>query len=433
VATGARLNPGNGDEGEGSTDDIATQTCRSKAIISTHTLIRSHRLHLPSATGIAAERQALPTVSTLYMELREAEYVGQAVIAPCAPQLGITSADIGAGTGNAAQRQRSTASSGPAALPSPLATRRIFFFTSRDQASASLCQLPLSFDTQAIMADRKFLRQLRSKRCIRVVDSKVEDVIGAIRCREPLCIRGLTDGWPARVNWSPYHKFSRKFGENFAKVRGRQEIAQTGGLSTASKKIKIKDLKGWFCSHPESMAFSTERGSLYSALREDFSVPSSVKHCSLHGTVSIGAPAAGLNLHRHSASWLALLNGQKAWCFLKASKAPQNMPPQPDINWCLEECAEDIVVCLQMPGDIIYVPPGHWHATSNITSIESEQTPIIGVGGMGPSPGLQWVVSEGDLDSLMAVTDRNLLCETTRTGKTLMHTACYHGHLHIAQ
>jgi hypothetical protein len=70
------LNPGNGGEGEGSTDDIATQTCRSKAIISTHTLIRSHRLHLPSATRIAAERQALPTFSTLYMKLREAEYVG---------------------------------------------------------------------------------------------------------------------------------------------------------------------------------------------------------------------------------------------------------------------------------------------------------------------------------------------------------------------
>jgi hypothetical protein len=95
VATGARLNPGNGGEGEGPTDDIATQTCRSKTIISTHTLIRSHRLHLPSATGIAAERQALPTVSTLYMELREApNYVDQAVGAPCAPQLGIASVEI---------------------------------------------------------------------------------------------------------------------------------------------------------------------------------------------------------------------------------------------------------------------------------------------------------------------------------------------------
>jgi hypothetical protein len=35
-----RVCSGNGGEGEGSTADIATQTCRSKTIISTHTLIR---------------------------------------------------------------------------------------------------------------------------------------------------------------------------------------------------------------------------------------------------------------------------------------------------------------------------------------------------------------------------------------------------------
>jgi hypothetical protein len=284
------------------------------------------------------------------------------------------------------------------------------------------------------MLSRELLRQLQCKRRIRIVDSKVEDVSGAIRSRKPLCIKGLTDDWPAREKWSPYHRFTNKFSKHFAKVRGREEISKTGGLSTASNQKQIKDLNEWFCLHPESMAFSTERGSLYSALREDFSVPNSVRHCSLHGTVSIGAPEAGLNLHRHSASWLALLNGEKAWCFLNPAHAPPDMPPQPEFHWCLKE-RTGVTVCLQTPGDIIYVPAGYWHATSNISRVESGDSPIIGVGGMGPSPGLQWVVSEGNLDGLKAITytDPDLLFGSTRTGKTLMHTACYHGHLHIAQ
>jgi hypothetical protein len=94
VATGARLNLSNGGEGIGSRDNIATHNMLIKDDnIDTHALIRSHRLHLPSATRITAERQALPTVSTPYMELREAEYVGQAVGAPYAPQLGIAGVD----------------------------------------------------------------------------------------------------------------------------------------------------------------------------------------------------------------------------------------------------------------------------------------------------------------------------------------------------
>jgi hypothetical protein len=68
-------------------------------------------------------RQALPTAClvlfALYMELREAEYVGQTAGAPCAPQLGIAGVELSMVL--AAQRSGSarTASSGPATLPSP--------------------------------------------------------------------------------------------------------------------------------------------------------------------------------------------------------------------------------------------------------------------------------------------------------------------------
>ena len=47
------------------------------------------------------------------MKLREAEYVGQAVGAPYAPQLGIASVEISTSTSSAAQRQRTRSQQRP--------------------------------------------------------------------------------------------------------------------------------------------------------------------------------------------------------------------------------------------------------------------------------------------------------------------------------
>ena len=57
METGARLNPGNGDEGEGSTDDIATQTCRVKRELR-QSLFRASSLAPPVVGGGFLERSA---------------------------------------------------------------------------------------------------------------------------------------------------------------------------------------------------------------------------------------------------------------------------------------------------------------------------------------------------------------------------------------
>jgi hypothetical protein len=80
---------GTGLLGDGALIQRVYQRQRRQHTTSTHThthaiaLIWSHRLHFPSATRTTAVRQALPTACCLlfrtpYMELREAEYVGQA-------------------------------------------------------------------------------------------------------------------------------------------------------------------------------------------------------------------------------------------------------------------------------------------------------------------------------------------------------------------
>jgi hypothetical protein len=74
----------NGVEGRGSKDDITTHNTLIKVgDIDTHVGPEPRIIHLPSATGMNVERQALPAVSYSGMGLREAEHVGLTAGAPC--------------------------------------------------------------------------------------------------------------------------------------------------------------------------------------------------------------------------------------------------------------------------------------------------------------------------------------------------------------
>jgi hypothetical protein len=108
--------------------------CWSKTKISTHALIRSHRLHLPSAAGITVVRQAhFLLLRTLYnMQLREAEYVGQTAGVPCAPQLGTASAEL----------SMALAARAPTELPSPRHATECLFCP----APPAACTYPSTYD-----------------------------------------------------------------------------------------------------------------------------------------------------------------------------------------------------------------------------------------------------------------------------------------------
>lgn len=57
-------------------------------------------------------------------------------------------------------------------------------------------------------------------------------------------------------------------------------------------------------------------------------------------------------------------------------------------------------VCVQRAGEVVYIPSGWWHATYNLPYDDADDAISVGIGGIGSSPGLHAVVSDGDLEGL---------------------------------
>lgn len=74
-------------------------------------------------------------------------------------------------------------------------------------------------------------------------------------------------------------------------------------------------------------------------------------------------------------------------------------------------------MCVQRAGDVVYVPQGWWHATYNIPYDGAVDDVAIGVGGLGPSPGLHFQVSEGDIWALEEALAEDPTAFNVKTGR----------------
>lgn len=236
---------------------------------------------------------------------------------------------------------------------------------------------------------------------------------------------------------------------------------------------------------------------------------------SMHPVVSVGGRGGGLAFHRHDSSWLALVSGRKLWCFLSPHRPPSSGGARVrlDVVVANDKHKRWLTMCVQKPGELVFVPRGWWHATYNLhgdpdrllteeedkedeedegggydereggvraadpyssfaetTDDDDEERGgaffCVGVGGLGESPGLHWEVAEGNVRLLAEAYDEALrrrsqasslaaaaaageedddataragdkekdpLLELTSTGKTLLHTAAYHGRVEVAE
>jgi hypothetical protein len=158
-------------------------------------------------------------------------------------------------------------------------------------------------------------------------------------------------------------------------------------------------------------------------------------------TLSMTSTAGGgLSFHRHQASWLTLLSGRKLWCFSSSHNPPRTAHRRTFIDLIIQDPA--ITVCVQQPGELVYVPKGWWHATYSFPDDSSQDSCAIGIGGSGESPGLHYYVTMGDLDGLKRsakeLSDASdgklseldvLRSSVESSGKTLLHVAASTGQL----
>jgi len=86
---------------------------------------------------------------------------------------------------------------------------------------------------------------------------------------------------------------------------------------------------------------------------------------------SLGADSSGLPFHSHGAAWFQLLYGVKEWFLYKPGHMPRKVQKQwasPNQQWqtaAAQAPEQKPLHCLQMPGQVMYVPAGWLHSTLN--------------------------------------------------------------------
>jgi len=98
-----------------------------------------------------------------------------------------------------------------------------------------------------------------------------------------------------------------------------------------------------------------------------------------HPMLSLGPPKSGLAFHRHGASLAALVAGRKAWWLFSSKGLPSAIREKTQgLLSAWETLVDDpekrlpghgAARCIQQPGEVLYVPPGWYHATINLDEV----------------------------------------------------------------
>ncbi|CAK9096595.1 Kinase D-interacting substrate of 220 kDa B (Ankyrin repeat-rich membrane-spanning protein B) [Durusdinium trenchii] len=154
----------------------------------------------------------------------------------------------------------------------------------------------------------------------------------------------------------------RRFGQLKFRLRPCVSLHQYGYAGPADRLITLKEyLTSTFASR-RCVLFENDFDAERLELLDGFAIPQLLSE--IHGSpiLSVGRRNTGIGFHRHSAAWLAQLQGRKLWFLLPGGRRPPERAP-----WqYLTHRPKRMICCVAHPGEIILVPAGWWHATWNL-------------------------------------------------------------------
>jgi hypothetical protein len=124
-------------------------------------------------------------------------------------------------------------------------------------------------------------------------------------------------------------------------------------------------------------------------LLDNEQVPEVLASISNLPVMSLMGRSEGVEFFQHVATWLALVEGRKHWMLARpeAEKPEENptcaMNSGGEVSGVYNARSNQVLHCIQEPGEIIYFPDMWWHSTCNL----AETT--IGIGGQRYIPGWQ--------------------------------------------
>ena len=202
--------------------------------------------------------------------------------------------------------------------------------------------------------------------------------------RRPLIITGLSDRWPAADLWQPEHLVSSALGgAHTTSKRPLRDVLQQYGhpAEDDSESPEYYWDSSFFDRNPEWLAhYNVER-----FFRDDL-----YDHTSAHAMqwrwLLMSGAQGGTRWHRdpyNISAWNAVVVGRKLWAYYEHThtRVPglcdgleaEETCGWANLRWFRERMpqlpAEGEArpqLCVQDPGEIMFIPGGHWHAVMNL-------------------------------------------------------------------
>ncbi|CAJ1443145.1 unnamed protein product, partial [Effrenium voratum] len=172
---------------------------------------------------------------------------------------------------------------------------------------------------------------------------------------EPLCLQGLTADWSIT-------RQQMEASKAIFRLRRSSTLHEHGYAGPMEREVTLAEYFQDALQGTDAVIF--ENDFLGQApVGQGFLVPKVLQD--IHGKplFSAGRQDTGVGLHRHNESWLAQIEGRKAWILVP----PDSPRPTEKAPWqYFSERPGRSQVCVVLPGEILFVPRGWWHGTWNL-------------------------------------------------------------------
>jgi histone arginine demethylase JMJD6 len=196
------------------------------------------------------------------------------------------------------------------------------------------------------------------------------------KSNRPVKIKGLMDHWPALSKWT-LDFFENEMGNYVC-------LADKSGNEGDYKNMSVRDYISYMKNCPDETPYylSNTRFHLGTDMIHDYKSPEYFNSCHfllpdeirpIWSWLFFGAANSFTVLHvdvMNSSAWAGLISGRKTWLFF-----PQNQfdyiyngavdPFAPNYDKYPYFKKAKPIVCIQKPGEVVFVPSGWWHCVYN--------------------------------------------------------------------
>mmetsp|Transcript_67830 Transcript_67830/g.189343 ORF Transcript_67830/g.189343 Transcript_67830/m.189343 type:complete len:535 (-) Transcript_67830:403-2007(-) len=253
-------------------------------------------------------------------------------------------------------------------------------------------------------------------------------------------LRTRKDNASAFLPWTRT-AFSAQFGANRVGINnGRFDRRRLENTVTVDEVLAADEAHGFVIFSSDRIGHHVGARTVLDAYHElEHALPPFLDEFNARRILSVGMRAGSTRFHIHDETWLALLAGAKAWWIAPSSYTSADLLVDEPCGLLgnstfVPELPEDLLFCIQRPGEIVYFGDEQTHATCNLEPF------TLGIGAQGHTehwPSLVRAAHSGNFAAAhallgeMRVGDVNahVLSDQDFGGQTALHHAIQIGNV----